>query len=346
MSATLSSEDIDALVHVRHRKPRSVLGYHEIARKDETPLCIVRVLEPDALSVDVFWEDQQDQAIPLGRLHAAGLFEGRLEYRRPMQPYRLRVQYRDGHVASKHDPYYFAPKLTDFDLHLFGEGNHHSIYRKLGAHPEVRDGLAGVRFAVWAPNADRVSVVGSFNFWDGRKHAMHALQASGIWELFIPGVEIGALYKFEMRTREGQVMLKADPYALQMQLRPDNACMVASLDSYDWHDAEWIERRQKWNPEREPISVYEVHPASWRRHPTRDPGFLNWNELADRLIPYVKEFHYTHIELIGVAEHPFDASWGYQVTGYYAPTARYGSPKDFRHFVDRCHQAGIGVLMD
>ncbi|HYM33894.1 MAG TPA: 1,4-alpha-glucan branching protein GlgB, partial [Steroidobacteraceae bacterium] len=346
MPSELSAADIDALVNVRHREPRSVLGYHEFAREHDVPLCVVRVLDPDALSVAIFWEDDSERVVELQQLHAAGLFEGRLDYRRPMQPYRLRVRYRDGHEALKHDPYYFAPQLSDLDLYLFGEGNHHSIYRKLGAHVDARDGIDGVRFAVWAPNAERVSVVGDFNFWDGRKHAMHALQSSGMWELFVPGVRIGALYKFEIRTRDGNVMLKVDPYALHMQLRPDNACVVAALDGYDWRDAKWIAERRRWNSERAPISVYEVHPASWRRHPNRDHGFLTWDELADRLIPHVHEFHYTHIELMGVAEHPFDASWGYQVTGYYAPTSRYGSPQDFKRFVDRCHQAGIGVLMD
>jgi len=350
MHTSLSAEDIDALVNVKHREPRSVLGYHELDRDGGSPLCIVRVLEPDAASVAVFWEDQDAaQAEQLRQLHPAGLFEGRLDYRRPMQPYRLRVRYRNGEEVLKHDPYYFAPQLSNLDLHLFGEGNHHSIFRKLGAHLDVLDGVAGVRFAVWAPNAERVSVVGEFNFWDGRKHAMHALGGSGIWELFVPDVKAGALYKYELRTRDGNVMLKIDPYAFQMQLRPDNACVVAALSDYAWNDGAWIEHRRNWNPERAPISVYEVHPGSWRRYADDDShpnGFLSWDELADRLIPYMQEFHYTHIELMGVAEHPFDASWGYQVTGYYAPTSRHGSPHDFKRFVDRCHQAGIGVLMD
>ncbi|HEX5689285.1 MAG TPA: hypothetical protein VFX76_04750, partial [Roseiflexaceae bacterium] len=341
MQITLSPADVEALVNVQHREPRSVLGYHEYARKEDAPLCVVRVLEPDAIGVDVFWEDRESQSVALKQLHPAGLFEGRLDYRRPMQPYRLRVRYRDGHETLKFDPYYFAPQLSDLDLHLFGEGNHHSIFRKLGAHPDIRDGVQGVRFAVWAPNAERVSVVGDFNFWDGRKHALHALQRSGIWELFVPEVQIGALYKFEIRTRDGNVMLKVDPYALQMQLRPNNACIVTALDNYNWSDAAWIEQRKHWNAERAPISVYEVHPGSWRRDSSREHGYLTWDELADQLIPYVREFHYTHIELMGVAEHPFDASWGYQVTGYYAPTARHGSANDFKRFVDRCHQAGI-----
>ncbi|HTE42623.1 MAG TPA: 1,4-alpha-glucan branching enzyme, partial [Steroidobacteraceae bacterium] len=298
---SLSSADIDALIHFRHREPRSVLGYHEVARDDESPLCVVRVFEPDAVSIEAFWEDEDPKrAVALKQIHAAGLFEGKLNYRRPLQPYRLRVKYRNGVEAVKHDPYYFAPQLADLDLHLFGEGNHYTIYRKLGAHIEVRDGLSGTRFAVWAPNADRVSVVGSFNFWDGRKHAMHALAASGIWELFIPGVEQGALYKFELRTRGGHMLLKVDPFALQMQLRPENAGVVASLGGYEWQDAAWIEQRKSWDPQRAPIAVYEVHPGTWRRTPTREHGYLTWDELADQLIPYVQELHYTHIELMAV----------------------------------------------
>jgi 1,4-alpha-glucan branching enzyme len=236
--------------------------------------------------------------------------------------------------------------LSDLDLHLFGEGNHHTIYRKLGAHVEMRDGASGTRFAVWAPNADRVSVVGDFNFWDGRTHPMHVQGSSGIWEIFIPGVGAGAHYKYELRGRDGKVFLKTDPYGFRMQLRPDTASLVAELDGYEWGDAAWIGERERGNAARKPISIYEIHPGSWRRSWHRQPAFLNWDELADQLIPYVLDLGYTHIELIGVAEHPLDGSWGYQVAGYYAPTARHGSPHELKRFVDRCHQAGVGVLMD
>jgi len=196
----LSAAEIASIVAATHREPRSVLGYHEIKDSElkgssGSPCCIVRVLEPDAVAVSVFWEGESpEQARPLQKLHDAGLFEGEIDHRRPIVPYHLQIRYRDGTQTIKNDPYYFAPQLTELDLHLFGEGNHHSIYRKLGAHPTTRDGLAGTRFAVWAPNARRVSVVGDFNFWDGRRHAMHALGVSGIWELFIPGVDVGALY--------------------------------------------------------------------------------------------------------------------------------------------------------
>ncbi len=343
----LSHSDIAALINATHREPRSVLGYHELPREGADPECVIRVLEPDAVAVGVYWEDESpQQARPLEELHPSGMFAGTIDYRRPLMPYRLHIRYRDGAEATKYDPYYFSPQLSELDLHLFGEGNHHHIYSKLGAHPTTRDGLAGTRFAVWAPNAKRVSVVGDFNFWDGRRHPMHALAHSGIWELFIPGVEVGALYKFELLTQHDAVVLKSDPYAFQMQLRPDNASVVADLGGYPWNDAEWLERRKAWDPLRAPISVYEVHPGSWRRSWHRKPPFLTWDELADQLIPYVHDMGYTHIELIGVAEHPFDGSWGYQVLGHYAPTARHGTPEEFRRFIDRMHQANIGVFMD
>jgi 1,4-alpha-glucan branching enzyme len=347
MAATqkLSAADVDALINARHPEPRSLLGYHEVARKDEHPLCLVRALEPDAQSVEVRWDDGAPP-VRLKRIHAAGLFEGRVAFRRPLQPYRLRVAYRDGHELEKYDPYYFAPQLSDFDLHLFGEGNHYSIYYKLGAHPMVLDGLAGTRFAVWAPNAERVSVVGPFNLWDGRRHAMQVRGSSGMWELFIPGLGPGTEYKYEIRTRGGGSILKADPYGFAMQLRPGNCSIVASLEGYEWGDAEWMRGRAEGNPLTRPINVYELHPGSWRCDYSRTPQFLNWRELAEQLIPYLLDLGYTHVELMGVAEHPFDGSWGYQVVGYYAPTARFGTPQDFMYFVDRCHQAGIGVIMD
>ena len=343
---TLSSADIDALLNARHPEPRSLLGYHEFPREDDAPpVCMVRVLEPDAEHVEVCWDDGAAPA-PLQRIHAAGLFEGRVPFRRPLHPYRLGIRYRDGTEASKRDAYYFAPQLSDFDLYLFGEGNHYSIYYKLGAHPTVLDGLTGTRFAVWAPNAERVSVVGPFNLWDGRKHALQTRGASGIWELFIPDVGPGTAYKFEIRTRSGRTILKADPYGFAMQLRPGNCSVVASLEGHEWQDAAWMQSRAAGNPLTRPINIYELHPGSWRRDYGRTPQFLNWNEIADELIPYVLDMGFTHIELMGVAEHPFDGSWGYQVVGYFAPSARFGTPQDFMRFVDRCHLAGIGVIID
>ena len=341
----LTASEIDALVQARHPEPRSLLGYHEIARRDDLPVCVVRVLEPDAESVEVLWEDQAP-ANALKCVHEAGLFEGRVPHRRPLSPYRVRIRYRNGVEVTKHDAYYFSPQLSEFDLYLFGEGNHHGIYHKLGAHPSVLDGLAGTRFAVWAPNAERVSIVGPFNLWDGRRHAMQMRGRSGIWELFIPDVGPGTAYKFEIRARGGRTLLKSDPYGFSMQLRPENCSVVASLDGHEWQDGAWMEDRRHANHPTRPISIYEVHPGSWRRRHDRNPPFQSWRELAEELIPYVRDMGFTHVELMGVAEHPFDRSWGYQVVGYYAPSSRYGSPQDFMYFVDRCHQAGIGVILD
>ena len=348
MSArTLSRTEIEALLEARHREPRSLLGYHEFARAGEAPLCLVRVLEPDALAVAVYWEDEPAAAArPLKALHPAGLFEGRVAHRRPLPPYRLQVRYRNGHELSKPDPYFFAPQLSEYDLYLFGEGNHYRIWAKLGAHPLSLDGVAGTHFAVWAPNAERVSVVGPFNLWDGRRHAMHARAGSGVWELFVPGVGPETLYKYELRTPGGGRLLKADPYGTAMELRPGNCSRVASLEGYAWQDHEWLAARRAADPRRRPLSVYEVHLSSWRRIAGREPPFMNWHEAAEQLIPYALDLGYTHLELMGVAEHPFDGSWGYQVVGYYAPTARYGTPHDFMQFVDRCHAAGLGVLID
>ncbi len=239
-----------------------------------------------------------------------------------------------------------ATDLTNLDLHLFGEGNHHHIYQKLGAHVVTEHAVRGTRFAVWAPNAKRVSVVGDFNAWDGRLNVMEPRGSSGVWVAFVPEVRPGALYKFEILTRHGHLLMKSDPYGFQMQLRPDNASIVADIEGYEWTDGEWLARRRAWDPLRAPISIYEFHPGSWRRSWHRQPAFLTWDEIADQLIPYALDMGYTHVEIVGVAEHPFDGSWGYQVLGHFAPTARHGTPRDFMRFVDRLHQAGIGVFMD
>ncbi len=237
--------------------------------------------------------------------------------------------------------------LSDFDLYLFGEGRHERIYQKLGAHLSSRaDPKSGTRFAVWAPNAERVSVVGPFNQWNGNQHVMQGRGSSGIWELLIPEVGEGCVYKYEIRS-SGQLFLKSDPYGFGMQLRPENASIVTVVDGFQWSDERWMQSRSHNNPLRQPVNAYEVHLASWRRPwDQRTPPFMSWHEAELQLIPYVLDLGYTHIELMGVAEHPLDASWGYQVTGYYAPTARHGSPRDLMQFVDSCHRAGIGVILD
>ena len=333
-------------MNVSHHEPRSLLGYHEYPQSTGTPLCVVRVLEPGAETIEVYWEDTPEELYPLKKIHDAGLFEGVIPQRRPVVPYRLRVRFPFDHVVVKHDTYFFSHELSDFDLYLFGEGRHYGIYNKFGAHPRVRDGVAGTHFAVWAPNARRVSVVGSFNSWDGRKHAMQARGGSGVWELFIPGVTEGAQYKYEIQTKHGSLLLKTDPFGFFTQKRPETASIVTSLDGYEWHDADWLRDRAQKDWRRSPINVYEVHLSSWQHSWDRQPPFFTWADATERLIPYVVDMGYTHIELMGVAEHPFDGSWGYQVVGYYAPTSRYGTPKEFMAFVDQCHQAGIGVILD
>ena len=238
----------------------------------------------------------------------------------------------------------FPPEISEFDLHLFGEGNHLRLWEVLGSHVRTRNGVKGTRFAVWAPNACRVSVVGPFNHWDGRVHPLERRGPGGVWELFVPGVAAGELYKYEILGADGGLVLKTDPMARATEQRPANCGIVADDAPFPWRDASWLEQRAARWPGGEAVSIYEVHPGTWRRQP--DGGFLDWDALAGQLVPYVVEQGFTHIELMGVAEHPFDGSWGYQVTGYYAPTSRHGSPAAFKRFVDRCHQCGIGVILD
>jgi 1,4-alpha-glucan branching enzyme len=242
------------------------------------------------------------------------------------------------------DPYRFPPLLTDFDLHLHAEGTNYETYHSLGAHLTESEGVQGVRFAVWAPNAEVVSLVGEFNDWDTRRHPMR-LRSSGVWEVFIPGLGVGATYKYFVRSRfRAYQQLKADPYAFACEVPPKSASVVVNLDSYQWSDSEWMERRGNRQWLKEPVSIYEVHLESWMRGPDgRTPTYC---ELADSLVEYVKRMNYTHVELLPMMEHPFSGSWGYQVIGYFAPTSRFGSPQDFMYFVDRCHQAGIGVIVD
>ena len=238
-------------------------------------------------------------------------------------------------------------ELTDFDLHLFGQGSHRRIYEKLGAHPLEAGGPQGVTFAVWAPNAEAVSVVGPFNAWDGRRNPLRVLGNSGVWSGFVAGLGQGAAYKYEIRTRGGELLLKTDPYAAAMQLRPANCSLVHSLQGFAWSDEHWLAQRRGRDARRAPLWIYEVHLGSWKRPwDARTPPFMSWREAEEQLIGHVRDLGYTHIELMGVAEHPLDESWGYQVTGYFAATARYGSPQDFMHFVDACHRAGIGVILD
>ena len=322
--------------------PFAVLGMHVEAGAG----VVVRSFQPDAESVEVLDAASGRRVATLERIDAAGLFAGTVARRKNPFAYRLRVRYA-GTVVELDDPYRHASSLGELDLHLLGEGRHWRAFEALGAHCLRLAGSDGVRFAVWAPNARRVSVVGDFNRWDGRRHPMRFHPGSGCWELFIPGLAEGALYKYELLGPDGTPLpLKADPCGYAAELRPDTASRVARLDHHAWSDGDWMATRAARIARDAPVSIYELHLGSWRRSPDDPDRPLGYRELADALAPYLNDLGFTHVELLPVTEHPFDGSWGYQPLGLYAPTCRHGSPADFQYFVDRLHQAGIGVLLD
>ncbi len=342
---TLSNR-FQRLVSATEWDPFSVLGPHRGESTDSSGVCI-RAFLPEAAEVVVLPGGNGNTPIPMKLVHPDGVFEARWKGD-PLGPdYQFRIVDRQGKASQRHDPYAFLPRISDFDLHLFGEGKLYRAYEQLGGQVCIHQGVQGVNFAVWAPNAKRVSVVGDFNEWDGRRHPMRSRGGGGIWELFIPDMNEGAVYKFEILPQNGDApFLKADPYASSSELRPKTASVVRDLSGYEWRDGEWIAARQNRDPLAQPWSIYEVHLGSWRRVPEEGSRWLTYQELAETLIPYVKDMGFTHIELMPVTEHPFDGSWGYQATGYFAPTSRFGTPAQFMAFVDACHQAGIGVLMD
>ena len=333
MSQPKLSLDLQKIIDAKHSDPFAVLGRHE-----ENGDVIVRVLLPHAEEVMIAEGNHQ-----LKRIDGTSLFEWRGTAKKI--PSRYRLIWRDDeqreHIA--HDPYCYPPQLPDFDLHLFGEGKHWHAYRLLGARVHEADGIGGVLFSVWAPSAERVSVVGDFNQWDGRSYPMR-VRGNGVWELFIPDLPPGVVYKYELRAKNGDTFLKSDPYGRRFELRPDTACVVEPPSPFQWNDNTWLKRRDSFDWQHEPMSIYEVHLGSWQRGPEGE--LLNYRELAQRLVEHATALGFTHIELMPVTEHPYDKSWGYQTTGYYAPTSRFGSPDDFRWFVDYCHQQGFGVILD
>jgi 1,4-alpha-glucan branching enzyme len=363
MALTVDSEQIDRIVWNQHHDPFEILGPHMVQQAGKT-VWAVRAYLPRAEAAWVILPEAHKE-FPMESNHNPHFFECVLEVPE-LAHYQLKYL-SDGHEHVVYDPYAFkTPTITDFDIHLFGEGNHHRIYEKLGAHVIEVNGVSGVYFAVWAPNARNVSVLGDFNHWDGRNHQMRRL-SNGIWDLFIPQLTDGQHYKYEIKNYDGHIYEKSDPYGFQQEIRPKTASIVADLDKYRWNDDDWMEQRRQTDPLTKPISVYEVHLGSWLHESSANPAlepdgskspvvtvaelkpgarFLTYRELAERLIPYVKDLGFTHVELLPVAEHPFDGSWGYQVTGYYAATSRYGTPEDFMYFVDQCHQNGIGVIVD
>jgi len=339
-----------SVARAEHGEVFRLLGPHAVEREGGRRI-LVRTIQPYASSVSVILKGETLHAeqVELGP-GAGGIFEALLPPRYQhveAGDYRLRIEWDNGSVSEVPDPYAFPPVLTDFDLHLLGEGAHWQSYEKLGAHVLEMEGVQGVQFAVWAPNALRVSVVGDFNRWDGRVHAMRSRGNSGLWEIFIPELREGVVYKYEIRSRLGELpFLKADPYAFEAELRPKSGSVVTKLDGHAWNDDTWMRERARRDWLTEPISIYEVHLGSWRRVPEEGNRWLTYREIADELIPYVRQMGYTHIELMPVMEHPYDASWGYQTVGYFAATSRYGKPQDFMYLVDRCHQENIGVLLD
>ncbi|MBK9327386.1 MAG: 1,4-alpha-glucan branching protein GlgB [Thiobacillaceae bacterium] len=326
---------LERLLTARHHDPFAILGLHP-----DPAGWVLRVFRPDASRVSLLLPEGN---VDLVKSDGRGLFEWRGALA-PARPWRLAIE-ADGQSFEITDPYAFGPLLSDQEIHLFNEGRLLEAWRSMGGQPTQLDGTDGVRFAVWAPNAERVSVVGGFNNWDGRIHAMRVRGGSGIWELFIPGLAAGDLYKYEIRNRDtSAVIVKADPYAQGFEMRPGTAAVVPGPSRHAWGDGEWLHARAGRDWLHAPMNIYEIHAGSWRRHD--DGGFYNWRELADTLVPYVTDLGYTHLELMPITEHPLDESWGYQTTGYFAPSSRFGSADDFRHFVDTCHQAGIGIILD
>lgn len=334
---------IEALVYSEEDEPQEILGPHKV--KGGT---LIQAFLPTAVRMEVITKDT-GEAAEMERVDEEGFFAALLPGKK-LPAYHFRITYDNDVVQEAEDCYRFCPQVfTAQDLEEFEKGIHYTIYEKMGAHPMTVDGVEGTYFAVWAPNAERVSVVGDFNLWDGRRNPMRKIREAGIYELFIPGLKAGSCYKYEIKTRQGLPMLKADPYANGAQLRPDTASVITDLSGFAWSDEKWLEQRKNTDYKKEPLLIYEVHLGSWKKPETEDGDtreFYTYRELAPLLAAYVKEMGYTHVELMPIMEHPLDESWGYQVTGYYAPTARYGTPEDFMYFMDYLHGQGIGVILD
>jgi len=343
--------DIDAVVGGYHGAPYTLLGPHPltVTRKQST---VVRVFRPLDRAVDLLLIDGDQVTVhPMAKIHPSGFFELLLPQPPASLRYRLRLQDDQGDFHEIEDPYRFPNLLTDFDLHLHNEGNFFESYAKLGAHfhtmtSAAGDSVPGVHFAVWAPNAQRISVIGPFNGWDNRAHPMQLSEGTGIWQLFIPHLTEGTSYKYSIKSRLlGYEVDKSDPYGFYAELRPSSASRIWDLDKYQWQDEAWVAQRAAIQAQDQPVNIYEVHLGSWRRVP-EDNGYLNYRDLAHQLVDYATEMGYTHLELLPITEYPYDGSWGYQVVGYFAPTSRFGTPDDFMYFVDYCHQHQIGVILD
>jgi 1,4-alpha-glucan branching enzyme len=347
MANTLSDALINSIVGGYNGDPFAVLGPHRVAGEDGKPAVAVRAFLPWAADLKVVRHD--GSMFDAWRIHPDGFFEAVIPSD-DMFGYFLRADNAHGNIVDLHDPYSFGPLLSDFDLHLIAEGSHYRTYEKLGSHERDVGGVRGTHFAVWAPNAERVGVMGAFNGWNGRAHPMRKHPMQGIWELFIPGLGEGEAYKYQIKIPGTDIVTeKADPYAFYAEYRPSTASVVASVDNHQWQDGDWLDMRPQRQNQHAPISIYEVHLGSWKRTLPAPDGRTHqfgYRQLAHELVDYVKYMGFTHIELLPIMEHPFDGSWGYQTIGYYAVTSRYGTPADFQYFVDHCHQNGIGVFLD
>jgi 1,4-alpha-glucan branching enzyme len=326
------------LVRGEHHDPHQVLGCHTSEGRT-----FVTAFRPDAVAMRVLVPGAQP--VKMQKVDEAGLFTAPAKPADDPEPYLLQAEYQDGTILTYDDPYRFLPTLGELDLFLIGEGRHHDLWKVMGAHPKTHQGIAGTAFAVWAPNARSVRVVGTFNLWDGRIHPMRSIGSSGVWELFLPGVRAGDLYKFEVLTAAGHIVLKADPFAFAAEVPPGTASVVTE-STFKWSDRDWVTARDLQSPLNRPVSIYEMHLGSWKRKPEDGGRPLTYQELAAQLPDYLEDLGFTHVEFMPVAEHPFSGSWGYQVTGYFAPTSRFGSPDDFRALINALHEKGIGVILD
>ncbi|PKM66181.1 MAG: 1,4-alpha-glucan branching enzyme [Firmicutes bacterium HGW-Firmicutes-2] len=337
MEKYINEVEMAEILGTEHRDPHHFLGMHQ-----QDGIYYINAYKPSAYKMEVLDLTNHKQ-IKMNNVNGGGIFTA-VVGESPIN-YKLKIVEGSGYEWETYDAYAYDPIIQELDMYLFGNGTHYEIYKKLGAHLMTIDGVSGVHFAVWAPNAKRVSVIGDFCGWDGRVYPLRNVENSGIYEIFIPGLVENEKYKFEIKTQENYILEKSDPYANYAEFRPNTASVVTNLEGYEWQDHAYKERKASMDSLNQPINVYEVHLGSWKKS-EGEPGYMNYRDIAEELIGYVKEMGYTHIELMPIAEHPFDGSWGYQVTGYFAPTSRFGTPKDFMYFVDRCHQNNIGVILD
>lgn len=340
MENLLSKEEMEAIINGDHGNAFAVLGIHRNKGSKEV---FIRAYHPNTKSIEVIRKSDNSSLGYMEKLDERGFYQINLGVGENFA-YKFKIENDLGNIYEAEDPYRFPPTLGDIDVYLLSEGNHLNMYKILGAHIREMDGVKGVSFAVWAPNAKRVSVVGGFNNWDGRVNPMRKHISCGVWDIFIPGIQEGEIYKYEVKTQNDYILTKSDPVGFYAEKRPHTASIVYNIDRYDWSDEEWMKYRQEYNSFDKPMSIYEVHLGSWRRKENNE--YLTYRELADTLVPYVVNMGFTHVEFLPLAEHPLDASWGYQVVGMFAPTSRFGTPDDLRYLIDKFHQAGISVIMD